>query len=329
MADEPNKEDPADADTDIPLNETQNKDNTDRDQEKDFTAEDVKEMEFAQLKKIAEEYDISTAPPRGRRRARRISVAELRKRILADLFDADDSSLGRKVWLGLGLLVLTAVVLGVWFQQFHETQGVQRDEHTVPWIPADGVTLRPGPVSFVFDQADRLLRYRGAIDASVKAELVALIAKDGVDLTPPNEAGTTYWAAIDQLAFDSSDTTDKFLFRLILLGGLSAMLGVQLRSLSNFVGRAAYRGTLHIGRWWSWYALRPAEGFILGIVLIWFIQAGLLDAGESPNGSILWWLALALLAGFGASDFSEKLRMIGKTIFGGEASGTNDANAPS
>ena len=54
--------------------------------EESFSAEDVADMELAELKEICEEYDVSVKPVSGKTR---VSASQLRKRILAELFEDD------------------------------------------------------------------------------------------------------------------------------------------------------------------------------------------------------------------------------------------------
>lgn len=56
-------------------------------------------------------------------------------------------------------------------------------------------------------------------------------------------------------------------------------------------------------------------GFILGLVLIAIVQSGFISVASNAARQALWWAALAFLAGFGEEEFTQRLRIVSKSIF--------------
>ena len=229
------------------------------------------------------------------------------------------ASQGERIWAGLLLIALSAVVTAGWFLTFDSVQSHADSEYQVGWAPKKEIALSPGPASFQFDAAKSKLVTRGPIDSSMKDELVNLISRRGVAIFPPNPAGQSYWQALDRLAFESTRDSDHILWLLLLLGGISGLLGVQLRSLVNFLGVACFQNNLDIARWWPWYALRPPAGFIFGLAAMLLLQVGFFQPETSVPDKVTWGIVIALLAGFGAGEFADRLRLLAKTLFGESA----------
>jgi hypothetical protein len=221
-----------------------------------------------------------------------------------------------RVLTGISLVLLSAVIAAIWFVSFNATQSHVHHEYSVGWAPKPGTFLSPGPASFKFDAAHDKLVARGPIDTSVKGELVNLISSKGAAIFPPNPAGRSYWQALDQLVFESNRDSDQILWLLLILGGISGLLGVQLRSLVNFVGIASFNNSLDISRWWPWYVLRPPTGFIFGLAAMLLLQVGFFQPETGAPEAVTWGIVIALLAGFGAAEFADRLRLLAKTLFG-------------
>jgi len=103
---------------------------------------------------------------------------------------------------------------------------------------------------------------------------------------------------------------------LLILAGLSGVLGVLIRSIGNFVRIACFQNTLDVHRWWPWYLMRPALGFLLGLLSVLIIQARIFLPNTGSSTGTIWWLGIAILVGFGAEDFSARLRLVSQTLFG-------------
>ena len=74
--------------------------------------------------------------------------------------------------------------------------------------------------------------------------------------------------------------------------------------------------------WETWYYLRPMTSAISGVVAYIFLKAGLivLEAEQSVESGNYGFLALAFIAGFNVSNFSQKIEDIAKSTFGIEKS---------
>ncbi|HYK01023.1 MAG TPA: hypothetical protein VE974_04655 [Thermoanaerobaculia bacterium] len=218
--------------------------------------------------------------------------------------------LGMTIWLVVVLIVLLCFGATI----VNDVEDLLTRENRVGWSKPAGVALRPGPPVFRYDAERRQLAHIGAIDARRKAELVALLAVDAAGARPEATAG--YWEAIDELTYQSNRGLTGLLVRLLLLGGLSGALGTHLRSLTAFIGNACFKNKLDLVVWWPYYVVRPFIGFIIGLVLVAIVQGGFFVVGrDSPAGTFTW-IAVALLAGFGDDEFTQKLRQLTKALFG-------------
>lgn len=220
--------------------------------------------------------------------------------------------IGLAIWLTL--LTIALCIAAAW--------GVLRLEHVlgresrVPWNPPGDVTLRPGPTAFYFDKERRELVYVGIIDDKRKSEIISLApsGEDGIS------AIKSYWEAVNHLAFLTNRSACGLSLWLLFLGGIAGSLGVQLRSFTNYVGHTCFKNDLDVNRWWPYYAVRPATGFLLGSVVVIVTESGLLAVGQAAPSKVFWWVSLALLAGFGEEEFTQRLRQLTLTLFGQEKS---------
>jgi hypothetical protein len=160
------------------------------------------------------------------------------------------------------------------------------------------------------------LVWSGPIDPDQKKELTGLALSNhgGPDSTDPDIV--TYWAAIDELAFKANKLRDSGLTFLLVLAGVSGMLGVLIRSILDFVGNACFKNTLDVYRWWPWYLMRPPLGFLLGLLSVLIIQARIFLPNTGGSMATVWWLGVAVLVGFGTDDFAGRLRLVSQTLFG-------------
>ena len=216
----------------------------------------------------------------------------------------------------MALFTLTTIVLIIWFYALVRYDKKLQTEFTVTWNAPPNLSLKSGPSSFWYDKQTKELHYRGLIDDKLKEELISLTNVNQDSEPQLQKAVRDYSEAIDKLAYQSNEAAERLIAYLLFLGGLSGMLGTQLRSMTNFVGIACFKNQLDVSRWWPWYAIRPMVGFLLGVILVLIIEAGLFSIGETKPIGTNWWLAVAFLAGFGATDFTDRLRLLSKTLFG-------------
>jgi hypothetical protein len=231
-----------------------------------------------------------------------------------------------KIVVFIFLLLAAILVLSVWFMQVRSVQGLASAEVKVSWVKPDNFFLKSGPPSFRYDPDKKMLLFRGLMDPTRKDELVKLAPSENQDQSA-KAATAKYQEAIDQLAYYSNNQRDSFILRVFLLGGISGILGVLMRSLFNFVRVSCFENKFDWHRWWPWYIIRPILGFFLGLVCILFVEADLFQPSGKATASLAWWIGTALLAGFASDDFIEKMRLIGQTLFG-DASGKSSAKPP-
>lgn len=224
----------------------------------------------------------------------------------------------QKIGIVIALFVSSIIILTAWFSELAKVQSHASIEISVSWTPAGDVVLKPGPPSFRYDGRSKKLIYHGLIDADRKTELAKLVPDDKA-ATKSADGGPSYWEAVDELAFDSNSGRENLIISLFLLGGISGIVGVMMRTISNFVKIACFKNVLDWRRWWPWYVARPLLGFFLGLVCVLFIEADLFRPEGKAPVAIAWWVGVAVLAGFGAEDFMERLRLLSQTLFGGNS----------
>lgn len=227
---------------------------------------------------------------------------------------AHPATTGQKFILSIVLVAVTLAVIWIGHGAISLVEEFLQRENRAEWIAPADVGIKPGPTSFWYDASKRQLVHIGVIDPKRKLELIALFPAESSESAKQHLH--TYWTAVDKLAFSSNQRLGGLIVGLLFLGGIAGVLGVQLRSLVNFVGHACYTRSLDLVIWWPYYALRPFIGFILGVVVVIIIHAGFFVAnGAAPSGT-LWWAGIAFLAGFGEQEFTQKLRQLTKTLFG-------------
>lgn len=176
--------------------------------------------------------------------------------------------------------------------------------------------LSGSSTNLLYDKGKGDLRYAGLVDEETKKALVDVVRDVPAEFKDQKQK---YLSGVDQLAFDSSQMQGRLTLLLLIFGGIAGVLGVQLRSIVNFVGHACFRNDLDPVRWWPYYIIRPMTGFILGLTLIAIVQSGFISLPTMAARRVLWWAALAFLAGFGEEEFTQRLRSVSKSIFGEKA----------
>ena len=212
------------------------------------------------------------------------------------------------IWTA-AFIVFTSLLSLAAFNSTHQIVDKMVKPVTVTWFKSDTLKLKPGPVWFYYDNKSGILNTLHVINETEKTQLAGLINND-------EKIYQSYSQAIDKLAFESNLPKPSTLYVwLTLLYAVAGLLGVQLRTINNFIGRACYRNfDFHV--WWPWYLVRPLVGFITGAVVFLLIDSKQLLAGDSAGGMSALALAAAFLGGFSADEFYELLRKISKRILG-------------
>lgn len=187
--------------------------------------------------------------------------------------------------------------------------------HSQYWKNEEKIELnfKKSPIWFAYEK-DSLIT-SAYITENMKKELIEL-APDSTKLD------CSYFKEISVLANKSQKNDKSQIFWLIIASGIISVVGVNIRSLWDFVGNASYKYDLDIDRWWPWYFLRPTIGFLAGIVFYFLYNGGIVELNVKYNSEsrLFFLLALSGLIGFGLTDFISRLRIVSKAIFGSEDS---------
>ncbi|MBK8564539.1 MAG: hypothetical protein IPN76_14700 [Saprospiraceae bacterium] len=152
---------------------------------------------------------------------------------------------------------------------------------------------------------------------------------------PDSTGFNSYKIAVEELTFHSNTLPKPSYLLTLLIGGLAAVIGVQIRTIHRFVYRACYVQDMNIHVWWPWYVMRPIIGFLLGCTVVLLAQVNLLTV-TGDKSSLYFWIGFAVLAGFGTPDVVDKLHQLSITLFGTKSSNesgndaelvSNDTNA--
>lgn len=212
------------------------------------------------------------------------------------------------LYMTMYILVFTAMIVAA-FVHFYRLSESKQVLETVSWNNEKQQPLSSGPVWFGYDEQARLLKVKGVIDDSVKMQLLKLY--------PSDSAGyASYQGAIDLLAFKTQTSTNKPPYLLVLvLGGLAAMIGVQIRTIYFFMDHVCYKKDFDAKIWWPWYVVRPWVGFLLGAALILLAEVNLFSVANAASSQIFW-IGFSILAGFSTPDVIRRLGKASEAIFG-------------
>lgn len=218
------------------------------------------------------------------------------------------SNPGHVLLMTLYILFFTALTVILFVHFFKQTETKQIVEE-VSWSNERNYTLRSGPAWFGYDEQAKRLRIKGVIDDSIKVTLLKLYHPDSIGFA-------AYQRAIDALAFKTQTSTSKPSYLLILLlGGLAAMIGVQIRTIYHFLDHACYKKDFNAVIWWPWYVVRPWVGFLLGSTLILLAEVNLFNVANAQSSQIFW-IGFSILAGFSTPDVIRRLGKASEAIFG-------------
>lgn len=227
---------------------------------------------------------------------------------------APRSSTKTTVWSALLLIVTTIVVALIWLKSIDALSLYSITQTSQPFTMPQGASLKVASSIFHYDPQKKALVSVGSIDGVRKKDLAALLTV--ADQAQEETIRANYLAALDDLATASRKDNRGAILMLLIVGGLSGVLGVQLRSLTNFIGNACFKNNLDMIRWWPYYFVRPFSGFLLGMIIVIAVQAGFYQTNVGFTTETIWWVAISLLAGFGADEFTQRLRLISQTLFG-------------
>ncbi|MBC8354955.1 MAG: hypothetical protein H8E66_23505 [Planctomycetes bacterium] len=233
------------------------------------------------------------------------------------------ATMKQKVSLATMLVAWTVASLVMAWVSLNSVQDVLYVAVETDWRCPSNVRLATGPVGFRHDSVQGKLKYIGPMSDETRLKLAGLFPTLD-DVPSDSEAAqnyerdlTTYSTAVDILSEESLLLANKYVVALLLLGGCCGMVGVQLRSMWDFIRNLCFKDPpeLDVVTWWPWYLMRPLIGFVLGILAISMIMSGFLEVDNQSPRSSLWWLSITALVGFGASEFMARLRLVVAALF--------------
>lgn len=207
-------------------------------------------------------------------------------------------------------IVCTTILALIMFYCSHKIVGDNVKATKVDWIKTDSLKIKSGPNWFFYDSKSGQLQALHQISDNEKTLLISLVESGDKNFQ-------SYTQAVDKLAFDSNNSNgSNFSYWLILLYAMAGLIGVQLRTINNFVGNACFKNDFNFHVWWPWYLVRPILGFITGAIVFLLIDGRHLLDGKVSTGLSTAILSIAFLGGFSTDDFYELLRKLSKKIFG-------------
>lgn len=177
----------------------------------------------------------------------------------------------------------------------------------VSWANKDSLSLNNYPTWFYYNNARNVLISNRVISDSNKVSLLKL-----ADVK--HKGYNEFRASINNLSYSSNKLQSELFILLLYIAGCAAVVGVQIRSLFNFIGNFSYKRELDIPVWWPWYVLRPVMAFVVGGLIIVLAKAKLFNASTIDDN--IYAVAIAAIAGFGIEDAIGRLRDISKALFG-------------
>lgn len=226
------------------------------------------------------------------------------------------------VWL----LALTVPLFRIGNNSIRKLESLSTEAFTQPWRAPALVSLRVGPEAFTYDADKGVLTHRGPISKEQQEELRGLIqfAEPGDTGTPSIPAAerpaikASFELAVDRLSFNSRAGATEILLWLLVVGGIFGASGSLARVYNSFLYVACYKGGrgFDLGTWWPYYVLLPALGFILGVFVTVLLKANLLTIEDQSPAGNLWWAGVSIIVGFGAIDVAERLKSVGRALFG-------------
>jgi hypothetical protein len=105
--------------------------------------------------------------------------------------------------------------------------------------------------------------------------------------------------------------------RTLVYVGASGGIGGCVYSIRGFYHNLA--GKTFEGNWVWWYVFRPLVSVVTGVFLYFLIVGGLMSISASPdvsyNKGVMFYCALAFLAGFSFTRFADKIEALSDTVF--------------
>lgn len=226
------------------------------------------------------------------------------------------SSLKSMLFFAFLLITITSASLYAGFVTIQKIQELLSTEFSVFWKMPSYTELKSGSILLHYHQSNNSIKHIGPISQVEKEKILTLITSSSKKEQDNKKAVQEFTSAIDELTYQSNLKNREISGLTLLLGGIIGLIGAMVRSMNNFIGVACFKRELNLTVWWPWYILRPFIGVVLGSLIITMSQSNFFFSSEAVAKNIFWWASASFIAGFGSSDFLEKLRLISQTFFG-------------
>lgn len=121
---------------------------------------------------------------------------------------------------------------------------------------------------------------------------------------------------------------ENSIVRTLVFVGASGGIGGAVYSIRGFYHNMG--GKTFEGNWIWWYIFRPLISVVTGVFLYFLIVGGLLSISASTEVSfgkgVMFYCALAFLAGFSFTRFADKIDALSDTIFSKKPATGNEEN---
>lgn len=221
----------------------------------------------------------------------------------------NNSNNNPKAWGTAGaVMIITAVLLWGFYSVFYRMEN-STNIVSVSWKNEDSTIVNAGPSWFYYDLVNDSIKTSKPINDQDKKSLLNLVDSS-------SHLNESYKKAISELAFRSNTNLKNPYLLILLLTSICGAIGVQLRTINNFIGVACFKNEFDFDIWWPWYFLRPLMGCLVGPVIFIIFDGKLMPLSTQFNYSNILVVAISILAGFGAEDVLNTLRSLSKRLFG-------------
>lgn len=208
----------------------------------------------------------------------------------------------------IGTVIITSILI-FYFLETRKKLDNAKTCYSVFWKNTDSTEIKSGPNWFLYDCKSDSIKSLKSISELEKSQLLNLAsnAKNNCD---------SFNKAIDLLSFKSNSENNGSYYLLLIISSICGAIGVQLRTINNFIGVACFKNDFNYKVWWPWYVLRPLIGALIGSILFTLVDGNLYSTPTEAGYSQTLIIAMSILAGFGSEDFLNLLRNLSKRFFG-------------
>lgn len=236
-------------------------------------------------------------------------VTNTRTTVTTTVMPPNRSNWNKKTgWTAFFLLAVSTLLFWGFTWSFKK---VEKNNETISvyWNNSDSLKVSAGPSWFFYDKKKDSISSSHSISDGEKLSLLALVKSE-------EDKSGSYSDAISELSFKSNKQMKTSYLFLLVLSGICGAIGVQMRSIHNFIGNTCFKNEFNFDVWWPWYFIRPLIGCLVGPVVFIIFDGKLVPMSTPFSYSNVLLIAVSILAGFGAEDVLNTLRTLSKRVFG-------------